>query len=59
MNLLFFLISDSPEGNKVENNGDNEDNNKSQPGEEGNAEVEHILNTLQHMGQEPQVSLEY
>lgn len=41
----------SPEGDKVENYGDNEDNNKGKPGEEGDTEVEHILHTLKHMSQ--------
>ena len=46
------IDGDIPERNKVENNGDDEDNNKGQPGEKGNTEVEDILDTLKHMSQE-------
>ena len=46
-----------PERNKVENNGDDEDNNKGQPGEERNTEVKDILCTLQDMSQESKVTL--
>ena len=55
IDLLFY---DLPEGNKEKDNGDDEDNNKSQPGEEGDTEVENILDTLQHMGQKSKVALQ-
>ena len=42
-------VYDKPERNKVEDNSDDEDNNKGQPGKEGNTEVKNILDTLQHM----------
>ena len=56
---MCFQVDDKPERDKEEDNGDDEDNNKSQPGEEGDTEVENILDTLQDMGQEPQVALQY
>ena len=55
---LSFQFYDKPERNKVEDNGDDEDNNKCQPGQERNTEVKDILDTLQDMSQESKVTLE-
>ena len=39
-----------PERNKIEDDGDYEDDNKGKPGEEGNAEVEHVFDALENVG---------
>ena len=40
----------APEWNKIEDDGDYEDDNKGKPGEEGNAEVEHVFDALENVG---------
>ena len=40
------FVSDIPERNEVQENGDDQQDDKCKPGEKWNAKVEHILNTL-------------
>merc|ERR1719270_2214600 len=45
------------EWNKIQDNCHNEDDNKCQPRQEGNTEVENILDTFQHMGKKSKMFL--
>ena len=49
---------ETPEGDKIEDNGDYEDDNEGEPGEERDAEIENILDWLEDMSQKSKLLLD-
>ena len=47
-----------PEGNKIEDNGDYGDDHEGEPGKEGDAEIENILDRLEDMSQKSKLLLD-
>ena len=60
MMIMFQLKwwNNPPERDKIEDNRDYEDDNKCEPGEEGDAEIENILDRLEDMSEKAKLLLD-
>ena len=51
-------MSNPPKWDKIEDDGDYEDDNEGEPGEEGDAEVENVLDALEDMSEKAKLLLD-